>query len=243
MSNGTAAAAHPDMASFVLVHGAWGGGWTFDRLAGELSMAGHQVLVAELTGLGKQRDRLHPGITLTDHIDDVCDQVAAAGFDRFILAGHSYGGMVITGVATRLGARIDALAYLDAFLPGDGQSLWDITGDHEHRHYIDTQKHTPGLVAPIIGEESERLGRHPLLSLVEAVCFTGEEAKVPLRAYVFATGWEPTPFRRFAHAVKDDPDWLYHEAASGHDVMAGQPGQILEIMLGLAAQSFSSRRS
>ncbi|MFT2612628.1 alpha/beta fold hydrolase, partial [Escherichia coli] len=84
------------------------------------------------------REELHPGITLSDHIDDVCAAVEEAGFDRFVLVGHSYGGMVITGTATRLGGRIDTIAYLDAFLPEDGQSLWDITSEYEHRHYIDT---------------------------------------------------------------------------------------------------------
>ena len=143
--------------------------------------------------------------------------------------------MVITGVAARLGARIDAIVYIDAFLPGDGQSLWDITGDYEHKHYIDSQKHTPGLVAPIMRQpENERLGRHPLLTLIEAVKLTGEEAKIPRRVYIFAKSWEPTPFRRFYNAVKTDPAWQVHEADCGHDVMAGQPEQLLGILLALA---------
>lgn len=223
------------MADFVLVHGAWGGGWAYDRLAAELRRAGHRVVVAQLKGLGNRRDELDPGITLADHVDDVCRQVAEAGFDRFVLAGHSYGGMVITGVAARLGARIDALVYIDAFLPGDGESLWDITGEFEHRHYIDSQKHTPGLVAPIMGELGERLGRHPLLTLLEAVRFTGEETKVARRVYIFATGWEPTPFRRFFEKVEDDAAWEVHTAASGHDVMADQPEQLLGIVLDAAS--------
>ena len=117
------------MANYVLVHGAWGGGQGYERLAAELEQAGHRVVVAALTGLGVRSHELHPGITLTDHVNDVCEQIAAADFERFVLAGHSYGGMVITAVATRLGARIDAIAYIDAFLPGDGESLWDVTGE------------------------------------------------------------------------------------------------------------------
>jgi pimeloyl-ACP methyl ester carboxylesterase len=145
------------MANYVLVHGAWGGGWGFDRLAEELFTAGHRVVVAKLKGLGLRKEELAPGITLTDHINDVISQTDAAGFQRFILAGHSYGGMVITGVAARLGARIDAIAYIDAFLPEDKQSLWDVTGQFEHDHYINTQKDTPGLVAPIMGANNPRL--------------------------------------------------------------------------------------
>jgi pimeloyl-ACP methyl ester carboxylesterase len=226
------------MANFVLVHGAWGGAQTWGEVPGALRKAGHEVVVCALRGLGARQDELHPGITLTDHIDDVCEQVEAAGFERFILAGHSYGGMVITGVAARLGERIDAICYVDAFLPENGQSLWDVTGEFEHNWYIDSQKFNPGLVAPIGSVDFEQvpgqLGRHPLLTLTEAVSFTGEEAKIPRRAYVFATDWQPTPFGRFRDRVWNDPAWECHESQASHFVMADQPEQLLEIMTGLA---------
>jgi pimeloyl-ACP methyl ester carboxylesterase len=222
------------MANFVLVHGAWGGSWSWKAMAEKLWEAGHRVVNVDLTGLGLRKGELHPGITLSDHIDDVCAATEAAGFDRFNLVGHSYGGMVITGVATRLGARISSIVYVDAFLPKDGESLWDITGDYEHKHYIDTQKFKPGLVAPIMGAENEKIGRHPLLTLLEAVRFTGEEKKIARHIYIFAKSWEPTPFRRFFNEVKGDAAWEVHEADSNHDVMAGQPKQLLKILLRLA---------
>lgn len=228
------------MANYVLVHGAWSGDANYDRLAHELRAAGHAVVVAQLTGLGSRAAELHGGITLSDHIADTLEQIAAAGFERFVLAGHSYGGMVITGVAAKLGARIDAIAYIDAFLPGDGQSLWDITGQFEHNWYIDKQKYTPGLVAPIGGEELLSLpgfSRHPLLTLTEAVRLTGEEAKIPRRTYVFASEWSPSPFPRFRDAVKGRTDWELHEVGGGHMVMHDQPEQLLAIMLGLAGES------
>lgn len=221
------------MSNYVLVHGAWGGGWTYDRTAADLRAAGHRVLVAELTGLGTRADELNPAIDLSCHIADVCRQIDGAGFERFVLAGHSYGGMVITGVATQMGAAIDAMVYIDAFLPADGQSLWDITGEWEHAHYIDGQKDEPGLVRPLPGmEQVPGTGRHPLLTLLEPVHFTGEEAKPPRRSYIYATGWSPTPFARFAEAVKADPAWEYHETAASHFVMGDQPVQLLEILLG-----------
>jgi len=226
------------MADYVLVHGAWGGGHTYAQVPARLKAAGHRVLVAGLRGLGTRQAELHPGIVLSDHVDDVCEQIAQAGFDRFILVGHSYGGMVITGVATRLGARIDAICYLDAFLPRDGESLWDITGPYERSWYIDRQKFNPGMV-PMIGKEDFTpvpgvLGYHPLLTLLEAVRFTGEEAKIPRRAYVFATDYQPTPFPRFAEQAKKDAAWDYHESRSSHMVMADQPDQVTEILRGLS---------
>ncbi len=222
------------MTDYVLVHGAWCGAWPWEPMAADLRGLGHRVVVVALKGLGSRRDELHGCITLSDHIADVLSQTEAAGFDRFVLAGHSYGGMVIGGVAARLGARIDALVHVDAFVPEDGQSLWDITGEYEHRHYIDSQRDAPGLVAPIIGVEGDHLGRHPLLSLIEPVRLTGEEAKVRRRIYIFATGWQPTPFRRFYDRVLDDPQWEVHCADSGHDVMADQPGQLRAILLDCA---------
>jgi pimeloyl-ACP methyl ester carboxylesterase len=220
------------MTDFVLVHGAWGGGWSYDRLARELKDRGHRVVVAQLKGLGTRREELHGGITLSDHVGDVVAQVEKAGFKRFVLCGHSYGGMVISGVAAKLGAQIDALVYIDAFLPGDGQSLWDITGEFEHKHYIDSQKDTPGLVGPIMGALSEKVGRHPLLTLLEAVRYSGEEAKIPRHIYVFANNWQPTPFVRFRNQVIGEGRWELHELKSGHDVMADQPEWLLKIVLG-----------
>lgn len=225
------------MTDFVLVHGAWAGDWTMERTAADLRAAGHRACNVALTGLGSRRDELGPAIDLSRHIADVEEQVAKAGFDRFVLVGHSYGGMVITGVAARLGARIDALVYVDAFLPANGQSLWDITGPFEHDWYISSQKDTPGLVAPIGGAvmlETPGVGRHPLLTLIEAVRLGGDEARVSRRDYVYATGWQPTPFTRFRDAVRDDPAWTLHEWDGGHDLMSDQPEKLLALLLDCA---------
>ena len=226
------------MANYVLVHGAWGGGQTYDKTRATLESAGHTVLVCALRGLGRRQDELHPGITLSDHIDDVREQIAEAGFESFILVGHSYGGMVISGVAALLGARIEAIAFLDAFLPDNGQSLWDITGEFEHNWYIDQQKHTPGLIPPIGSIDFELVpgvvGLHPLLTLLEAVSHTGEERKIPRKVYLYATGYQPTPFTRFAEYAKSRPDWDYHETDASHFVMDDQPEQVGGILLQLA---------
>ena len=226
------------MANFVLVHGAWGGGQSYDNTRRDLEAAEHNVLVTAVRGIGRRQAELHPGITLSDHVADVLWQIEVAKFDRFVLVGHSYGGMVITGVAAQLGARIDAICYIDAFLPEDGQSLWDITGQFEHDWYIDSQKANPGMVPPIGGLDFEPapglIGYHPLLTLLEAVKLTGEEKKIPRRAYVFATDWQPTPFPRFAEKVRDDKAWEYHEADTDHFVMENRPELVLKILEGLA---------
>lgn len=225
------------MANYVLVHGAWGGNHTYADVPARLAAAGHTVLNCTLPGLGTRQDELHPGITLTDHINAVCEQVEAAGFDRFILAGHSYGGMVITGVAGRLGKRIDAICYVDAFLPDNGQSLWDITGEFEHNWYIDSQKHKPGYVDPIGAIDFAHVpgvvGYHPLLTLLEAVQLSGDEQAIPRKAYIFATAYNPTPFPRFAQKARD-AGWDYHEVATDHFVMQNDPDTTVKVLLSLA---------
>jgi pimeloyl-ACP methyl ester carboxylesterase len=225
------------MANYVLVHGAWGGNHTYADVPARLEAAGHTVLNCTLPGLGTRQDELHPGITLTDHIDAVCEQVEAAGFDRFILAGHSYGGMVITGVAGQLGKRIDAICYIDAFLPDNGQSLWDITGEFEHNWYVDSQKHKPGYVDPIGAIDFAHVpgvvGYHPLLTLLEAVRLSGDEQAIPKKAYIFATAYNPTPFPRFAQKARD-AGWDYHEVATDHFVMQNDPDTTVKVLLSLA---------
>lgn len=226
------------MANYVLVHGAWGGNHSFDHAVRDLSAAGHTVFAATLTGLGTRQDELHPGITLTDHIDTVCEQIEAAGFERFILVGHSYGGMVIAGVAARLGSRIDAICYIDAFVPEHGQSLWDLAKTDRREWNINSQKFNPGLVTPIGATDFEVVpgirGYHPLLSLLEAVRLTGEEEHIPRRAYIFASGYQPTSFTRFSDRLKDDPTWEYHEADCSHGVMVDRPELTAKVLLGLA---------
>ena len=168
----------------------------------------------------------------------VCEQVEAAGFDRFILAGHSYGGMVITAVASRLGKRIDAICYIDAFLPESDQSLWDITGEFEHNWYIDTQRHKPGYVDPIGGDRlqpscpaSSAITRCSPCSRRSPI--SGDEKAIPQKSYIFATGYQPTPFPRFAEKAKA-AGWDYHEAATDHFVMQNDPDLTTKVLLGLA---------
>ncbi|GAA5054948.1 alpha/beta fold hydrolase [Erythrobacter westpacificensis] len=225
------------MANFVLVHGAWGGNHTWGEVPARLEAEGHRVLNCTLRGLGSRQGELHPGITLTDHVDDVCDQIEEAGFERFIIAGHSYGGMVISAVASRLGRRIDAICYVDAFMPDSDQSLWDITGEFEHNWYIDTQRHQPGYVTPIGSIDFEQVpgvvGFHPLLTLLEAIPFSGEEKAIAKKCYIFATGYDPTPFAGFAEKAKAS-GWDYHETNTDHFVMQNDPDTTVAVLLGLA---------
>ena len=117
------------MATFVLVHGGGHGGWCWQRLTPYLRSAGHEVYTPTLTGLGERAHLLGADVDLDMHIEDVVAVLKYEDLRDVILVGHSYGGMVITGVADRAPSRVGHLVYLDAATPTDGQSLADVSPD------------------------------------------------------------------------------------------------------------------
>ena len=116
------------MATYVLVHGGAHGGWCYQRVARILRSAGHEVYAPTMTGLGERSHLLSPDIDLDLHIRDIVAVLQYEDLHDVILVGHSYGGMVITGVADRAAERVGRLVYLDAANPVNGQSLVDVAG-------------------------------------------------------------------------------------------------------------------
>src|ERR1700704_4435677 len=116
------------MSTYVLVPGGAHGGWCYTKVADILRDAGHAVHALTLTGVGERSHLLRPGIDLDVHITDVVNALFYGDLRDVILVGHSYGGMVITGVADRAADRIGKLVYLDAANPRNGQSLVDVAG-------------------------------------------------------------------------------------------------------------------
>lgn len=114
--------------TFVLVHGATAGGWEWKRTGQFLTDDGHTVYRATLTGLGERMHLNGPDIDLQTHIDDVVNLILFEDLHDVVLTGHSYGGMVVTGVMDRIPERIRHVVFLDAAVPQDGQSLWDLFG-------------------------------------------------------------------------------------------------------------------
>jgi pimeloyl-ACP methyl ester carboxylesterase len=115
--------APPAPRTYVLVHGAWGGGWAFRRLDSLLTAAGHTVHRPTLTGLGERAHLARADVNLSTHVTDVVNVLLYEELRDVVLVGHSYGGMVITGVAERVPERVRHLVYIDAFLPEDGESV------------------------------------------------------------------------------------------------------------------------
>jgi len=115
------------MATFVLVHGGWHGGWCWQKVIPFLEAAGHAVYAPTLTGLAERASELSPEVGLDTHIQDIVGLLEDQDLHGVILVGHSYGGMVITGVVDAVPERIAHLVYLDTFVPRDGESMVDVS--------------------------------------------------------------------------------------------------------------------
>jgi pimeloyl-ACP methyl ester carboxylesterase len=116
------------MATFVLVPGAWHGGWWFEPLACRLRRHGHEAYPLTLTGVGDRNTLLIASVNV-DYIQDLANVLEAGRIEDTVLVGHSYGGMMISGVADRVPERVYALVYVDAFVPRDGDAAWDLATD------------------------------------------------------------------------------------------------------------------
>jgi pimeloyl-ACP methyl ester carboxylesterase len=118
----------PAKPTILIVHGAWGGSWAFRHVDELLRAKGYNVYRPSLTGLGERVHLASPDVGLSTHINDVVNMILFEDLHDVILVGHSYGGMVITGVADRVSDRIKRLIYLDAFVPEDGESVESMQG-------------------------------------------------------------------------------------------------------------------
>jgi len=126
--NANAQTQQPAKQTIVIVHGAWGGAWAFKKVDAMLRQKGFEVYRPQLTGQGDRVHLARGDIGLTTHIDDVVNTILYEDLRDIILVGHSYGGMVITGVADRVPDRIKRLVYLDAMVPADGDSVSTLFG-------------------------------------------------------------------------------------------------------------------
>jgi pimeloyl-ACP methyl ester carboxylesterase len=226
------------MASYVLIHGAWSGAFRWKFVRPILWAAGHQVFTPSLTGLG---DRVHlggPTVNLSTHVDDILNLVEFEELHDIVLVGHSYGGMPITGAADRIPKRIAHLVYVDAFLPSDGQSCWDLGGGGirppEGEWRVPSIQPIPEQAAPV------RRSDQPAGTLAEPVRLTTPlEQHAFSRTYIKATADprpEPprrSPFYEAADRVSKDPAWRYIEMPAGHAIPWTHPKEMADILLGL----------
>ncbi|MBX9663675.1 alpha/beta fold hydrolase [Novosphingobium sp.] len=231
------------MTDFVLVHGAFHGGWCWDALAERLVARGHRVFAPTLAGCAERADEDHAPISLETHIAEITALIIEHGLREIVLVGHSLGGMVVTAVADRCRDAIAQLVYLDAFVPSSGEAA---------RDYIPGELYEPALQAvhrlgrrtslPVIfppakfvrleGAERDafmaRLTPHPFLCFVEPVFLA--HPPVVHRTFLFCEGIPFGLFDHFAEAARTDSAWHYHSLPTAHDAMIEAPGLLADLL-------------
>jgi len=233
--------------NIVLVHGAWHGGWGWKRLVPLLRRAGHEVFAPTLTGLGERRHFASPRIDLETHIADVMGVLESEELDGVLLVGHSYGGMVITGVADRAPERVARLVYLDAFVPQDGKSLMDYVVPERGARFREEGERTGfvtppppslwGVTDPGDAEWSARHDApHPFATMRQPLRLRNAAAlaRIP-KAFIYCSSPATGSFDQFAARYRKDPAWRFHELATGHDAMVLVPAKLAAILLEDAA--------
>ena len=219
---------------FVLVHGAWHGGWCWRRVADRLTAKGRYVVAPTLTGVGERSHQASDSITLSTHVDDVVNEIKWKDLDAVVLVGHSYGGMVITGVAERMRERIAAIVYLDAFLPQDGQSLSMLRGPG-------AAPFPEGLVPPIPAATfrvnakdaawvDSKMTPHPVRCFTETLRVSGAYLTIAQKVYIRAREFPSATFDQVFERCRADRAWRAIEMKCGHDVMIDQPTELAAIL-------------
>jgi len=237
------------MATYVLVHGGAHGGWCYRYVAAILRDAGHEVYAPTLTGLGERAHLLSPAIDLDTHITDIVAVLHYEDLRDVILVGHSYGGMVITGVADRAWDRVGHLVYLDAATPVNGESLADIAAPlmnaaRRQARVVDGVELVlyPG-TEPLpnygvtdpddIAWMAERLTPHPFACFTQPLALTNEAElwKLPQTHIVCTSTLATRDPDRLAPARDAGRLW---DIDTGHDLMITEPRAVADLLLRLA---------
>lgn len=235
------------MASVVLAHGAWSAAWAWKKMRPLLRAAGHEFFSPTYTGLGHRAHLLAPTIDLSTHIEDVVSVLEFEDLTDVTLLGHSYGGMVATGVADRVRGRIARVVYIDAFAPKDGQSLFDLVGPKaEANMRAGAAKDGEGWKLPInpmppdtSAEDKAWAGPRrrpqPIRTFEEKIRLESKEPPPP-RHFIYAKKYGPGDvFRQFAERARSEPGWSCYEIDASHNPHITCPDVLMNLLTQIMA--------
>ena len=241
------------MATFVLVHPAWFGGWCWKKVTPILRGRGHEVFTPTLTGLGERAHLASREVGLETHVKDVASVLEFEDLHQVILVGNSSGGMIITGVADRMPERIANVIYLDAFVPQDGQSMLDIIPP-ERRPPMEAlvAQEGDGWLLPRfasppwekfapeawrISDESDlrwvlpRLRPTPFGHFKEPIHRKNATAERLRRTYIRCREWPNAMFDRYAEIAQNDTGWQHRDLATSHLPFITNPLELANVLM------------
>ena len=242
--------------TFLLVHGAWHGAWCWKYLQHQLSEMGHASHALTLTGLAETAHLLTKEVGLDTHIQDVLDYVQDKQLDNFVLVGHSYGGMVISGAAEKISSKIKGLVYLDAIVPQDNDSLFSSGMPDNLEMIAQIEQSVRGMSQdgltipppPAVGlgipeSDTENLAwvnqlltPHPLKTWLDTVSIQNPEAQKLSKAFVHCTNPQlESNIGAIAQRLKNDEQWTFIEMDTGHNAMVTQPVELAQLLNDMVA--------
>jgi pimeloyl-ACP methyl ester carboxylesterase len=225
------------MATFVIAHGAWGGGWAWATVNRRLRAAGHDVFTPTYTGLGERAHLLSRETDLETHVRDVVGVMSYEDLREVVLVGHSYGGMVATGAAARAADRVAALVYVDAFAPRDGESLFNLVepGGRERLAAAAQSDGFGWLIPPSGDPHPQRPGPdrrlpHPLACFAQPLRYDEATIAGLPRTYVRCTDPALPGLDASAARARTEPGWRYLELATDHNPQYTAPAELTAIL-------------
>jgi len=223
------------LASIVIVHGMWSGGWLFQPIARMLRRAGHEAFTPTLTGVGEREHLGSPETGLETHVTDVMNVLEFEDLRDVMLVGYSYGGMVITVVADRVPERVGQLVYLDAWVPRDGQAVADIVPEAVEGFIRAAMLSGEGWRVPR-DPPAPRRTTHPLRSLIQPAVLRNEAAMMEFpRTYIRFTGNSLYHAPVMARIAADGAaaGWRTLELDADHDAPETHPRDLAGLLLSL----------
>jgi pimeloyl-ACP methyl ester carboxylesterase len=230
--------------TFVLVHGAWHGGWCWRRVSDLLEKKGHKVFSPTLTGVGERSHLLSKDVVLDTHITDIVNVFKWEDLRDVCLVVHSYGGWPGSGALEQIGDRVSAIVWLDAFKPEDGQRSFDYASEFSRKALLaSVEKGEPGRPGPkaeafMVFNEKDRAWvdskttPQPNGVALQPIKLTGAREKVAKKTYIRAPKYPQPAFDKALAECKADKSWKTYETAdAGHDVMVDAPGWLVDVLL------------
>ena len=241
----TNAQAQANAKTFVLVHGAWHGGWCWRRVSDLLEKKGHKVFTPTMTGLGERCHLIDPKVNLATHITDIVNVIKWEGLKDIVLVGHSYGGSIVSGVAEQAGDTIGSIVFLDAFVPETGDSLATKASQPVREAIAGLVEKGETAMKPVSAavfrvNEKDRAWvdamctPHPLATFTDKITVSGARERIAKKAYVRAKGYPSVPFDGVHEQLKTNTAWRVYELPCGHDAMVDMPDRLTEILIEVA---------